>query len=210
MANYIKIPISKDTGLPLAASGAIVTVSNWDFASITTVTASQSSGPLSSTVAPSGGSSAQFTFTTSSGSDISIAVDNAGDGYKIGDVITVSVPSGGINGDGSAKDVTVTLTADMLASSSDFPEELIPIDNVLSSTTGDKYVRLFTDLLTAGNNLAYFEIEIDNDSSSSTISDQVLMAVDDTMKKAIKAPNSQPTVVFPGSTSCFNVKYVTE
>jgi len=97
-----------------------------------------------------------------------------------------------------------------LASSSDFPEELIPIDNVLSSTTGDKYVRLFTDLLTAGNNLAYFEIEIDNDSSSSTISDQVLMAVDDTMKKAIKAPNSQPTVVFPGSTSCFNVKYVTE
>ena len=52
MANYIKIPVSNDSGLPLAASGDIVDDANWDFTSITTVTASQSSGPLSSTVSP--------------------------------------------------------------------------------------------------------------------------------------------------------------
>jgi len=209
MANYIKIPISNDTGLPLATSGAITIASTWDFTSITTVTASQSSGPLSSTVAPVGASGATFTFTSNSASAISVVVSSAGDGYKIGDVITVSVPNGGINGDGSAKDVTLTLTADMLVGSSSFPEELVPIDNVLSCIIESNNIRMFTDLLTAGGNLAYFEMEIDNDSSSSTMVDQLLMAIDNTMKKAIKAPNSQPTVVFPGSTSCFNVKYTT-
>ncbi len=211
MANYIKIPISNDTGLPLAASGATVTASNWDFTNITTVNASQSSGPLSSTVAPVGGTSATFTFTTDAASAISVAVSNAGDGYKIGDVITVSVPNGAgeINGDGSAKNVTLTLTADMLVSRSDSPEELIPIDNVLSCAINSDNIRMYTDLLTEGGNLAYFEVEIDNDSASPNINDQTLMAIDDTMKKAIKAPNSQPTVVFPGSISCYNVKYTT-
>lgn len=211
MANYIKIPISNDTGVPLAESGAIVTASNWDFSAISTVNASQSSGPLPSSVVPTGGAGATFTFTTNAASAISIDISNPGTGYKIGDVITVSVPFGAseINGDGSAKDVTITLTADMLASGSDFPEELVPIDNVLSCVVSGDNVRMFTDLLTAGGNLAYFEIEIDDDSSSPTIRDQVLMAIDDTMKKAIEAPNSQPTVVFPGSTSCYNVKYTT-
>jgi hypothetical protein len=211
MANYIKIPISNDTGLPLAASGATVTASNWNFTNITTVNASQSSGPLSSTVAPTGGSGASFTFTTDAASAISIVVNNAGDGYKIGDVITVSVPNGAseINGDAGAKDVTLTLTADMLVSRSDFPEELVPIDDVLSCVISSSNIKMFTDLLTAGGNLAYFEIEIDDDSTSPTINDEVLMAIDDTMKKAIKAPNSQPTVVFPGSVSCYNVKYTT-
>ena len=211
MANYIKIPISNDTGLPLATSGAIVNASVWNFTSITTVNASQSSGPLSSTVVPVGASGATFTFTSNSASALSVAVSNAGDGYKIGDVITVSVPNGAteINGDGSAKDVTLTITADMLVGSSSSPEELVPIDNVLSCVINNDNIRMFTDLLTAGGNLAYFEMEIDVDSSSSTIRDQLLMAIDDTMKRAIKAPNSQPTVVFPGSTSCFNVKYTT-
>lgn len=212
MANYIKIPISNDTGLPLVTSGAIVSASNWDFTNITTLNASQSSGPLSSTVAPTGGSGASFTFTTDAASAISIVVNSAGDGYKIGDVITVSVPNGAseINGDAGAKDVTITVTADMLVSRSDFPEELVPIDDVLSCAIGSGgNIKMFTDLLTAGGNLAHFEIEIDNDSSSPTTNDETLIAIDDTMKKAIKAPNSQPTVVFPGSVSCYNVKYTT-
>lgn len=211
MANYIKIPISNDTGLPLATSGATAIASNWDFASITTVNASQSSGPLSSTVSPVGGTLATFTFTTDAASAISVVVNNGGDSYKIGDVITVSVPNGAseINGDGSAKDVTLTITADMLAGSSSYPEELVPIDNVLSCAVNSSDIRMFTDLLTAGNSLAYFDIKIDVDSSSPTIDGQLLMAIDDTMKRAIKAPNSQPTVVFPGGTSCYNVKYNT-
>jgi hypothetical protein len=211
MANYIKIPISNDTGLPLVTTGAILSDANWNFTNITTVNASQSSGPLSSTVAPTGGSGATFTFTTDAASAIGIVVSNAGDGYKIGDVITVSVPDGAteINGDGSAKDVTVTVTAAMLPSASDFDEELVPVDNVLSCLISSNNIKMFTDLLTAGGNLAYFEMEIDNDSSSATTDDEVLMAIDNTMKKAIKAPNSQPTVVFPGSVSCFNVKYET-
>lgn len=211
MANYIKIPVSNDSGLPLAVSGAIITASNWDFTSITTVNASQSSGPLSSTVVPTGGTSASFTFTTDAASAIAITVNNAGTGYKVGDVITVSVPNGAgeINGDGSAKDVTITLTADMLVGNGSFAEELIPIDNVLSMIIQGDDIRLYTDLVTATGALAYFTVEMDNDSTSSTIRDEVLMAIDDTMKKAIKAPNSQPKVVFPGETACYNVKYTT-
>lgn len=211
MANYIKIPVSNDSGLPLAASGAIITASNWDFTSITTVNASQSSGPLSSTVSPVGGTSASFIFTTDAASAITITVNNAGTGYKVGDVITVSVPNGAgeINGDGSAKDVTITLTADMLVGNGSFAEELIPIDNVLSLIQNGDDIRLYTDLVTASGDLAYFTVDMDIDSTSSTIRDEVLIAIDDTMKKAIKAPNSQPKVVFPGETACYNVKYTT-
>lgn len=211
MANYIKIPVSNDSGLPLAASGDIVDAANWDFTSITTVNASQSSGPLSSTVSPTGGTSASFTFTTNAGSAISVAVNNAGTGYKVGDVITVSVPNGAgeINGDGSAKDVTITLTADMLVGNGSFTEELIPIDNVLSLFQNSDNIDLYTDILTASGALAYFTVEIDIDTTAPTIRDQTLIAIDDAIKKAIKAPNSQPKVVFPGETACYNVKYTT-
>jgi hypothetical protein len=211
MANYIKIPVSNDSGLPLATSGNIVNAANWNFTSITTVNASQSSGPLSSTVAPTGGSGASFTFTTDAGSAISVTVNNGGTGYKVGDVITVSVPNGAgeINGDGSAKDVTITLTAAMLVGNGSFAEELIPIDNVLSLSQNNDDINLYTDLLTASGALAYFTVEMDIDASAPDIKDQILIAIDDTMKKAIEAPNSQPKVVFPGETACYNVKYTT-
>ena len=208
MANYIKIPISTTTGIPLATSGAIVDTSNWDFSAIVTVNNSQSSGPLNSSNSGSG-SGAQFTFTTNATGVITVTVNVAGNGYVAGDVLTVSVPngSGEINGDASAKDVTITLTADMLASVSDEPEELIPIDNVMSLRINGDNIELWSNILTAGGNLAYWTCQIDSDSSSPTITDKLFLAVQSAVNKAIKAPNSQPSVVFPAETACYNVTY---
>ena len=208
MANYIKIPISTTTGIPLATSGAIVDTSNWDFSAIVTVNNSQSSGPLTSSNSGTG-SGAQFTFTTNGAGAITVTVNVVGNGYVAGDVLTVTVPNGAseINGDASAKDVTITLTEAMLASVSDAPEELRPIDNVMSLQINGDNIELYSNILTAGNNLAYWTCEIDSDSSDPNITDKLILAVQSAVNKAIKAPNSQPSVVFPGETACYNVTY---
>lgn len=207
MSNYIKIPISTDSGIPLANSGAIVDASNWDFSAISTVTASQSSGPLASTVSPTGGSGATFTFTTDAASAISVAVNNVGDSYSVGDVITVSVPNGGINGDGSAKDVTITLTLAMLADTASTPEEIIPVDNILALDVSGDDVKLMTSNVSKSDAICYWTVKLDLDAGVSAELGQE--AIDIAWRKAIQSENSQPSVVFPDNIAAYNVTYTT-
>ena len=207
MSNYIKIPISTDTGIPLATTGAIVDTSNWDFSAISTVTASQSSGPLSSSVLPAGGSGATFTFTTDGASVISVAVNNAGDGYSVGDVITVSVPAGGINGDGSAKDVTITLTLAMLADTASTPEEIIPVDDILALDIDGDNIKLMTSNVSASGAVCFWTVELDLDGGVSAELGQE--AIDIAWRKAVQSENSQPSVVFPDNIAAYNVTYTT-
>jgi len=209
MSNYIKIPISTDSGIPLATSGDIVDATKWDFSAISTVNASKSSGPISSTVAPVGASGATFTFTTNGASVISVAVNNAGDGYKVGDVITVSVPNGAgeINGDGSAKDVTITLTLAMLADTASTPEEIIPVDDILALDINGDDVKLMTSNVSASGAVCYWNVKLDLDAGISVELGQE--AIDIAWREAVQSENSQPSVVFPDNIAAYNVTYTT-
>ena len=209
MSNYIKIPISTDSGIPLATSGDIVDASNWDFSAISTVNNSQSSGPLASTVSPTGGSGATFTFTTNGAGAISVAVNNAGDGYSVGDVITVSVPNGAseINGDASAKDVTITLTLAMLAETASTPEEIIPVDDILALDISGDNIKLMTSNVSASGAICFWTVELDLDGGVSAELGQE--AIDIAWREAVQSENSQPSVVFPDNIAAYNVTYTT-
>lgn len=209
MSNYIKIPISTDSGIPLATSGDIVDAANWDFSAISTVNNSQSSGPLTSTVSPVVGSGATFTFTTNGAGAISVAVNNAGDSYSVGDVITVSVPNGAgeINGDASAKDVTITLTLAMLADTASTPEEIIPVDDILALDINGDDVKLMTSNVSASGAICYWNVELDLDAGISVELGQE--AIDIAWRKAVQSENSQPSVVFPDNIAAYNVTYTT-
>lgn len=204
MSNYIKIPMASDTGIPVASSGAIIDASNWDFSAIAVVNASQSSGPLASSNTGTG-AGATFTFTTDVASAITVAVGDTGDGYEVGDTLTVSVPAGGINGDAGAKDVTITLTQAMLAATSSLPEEIMPVDNVIACSASGDNINLITNLVSASGALCYYTVLLDLDGGAAV--NDALIQIDSTWRKAVQAENSQPTVEFSTGISAYNLTY---
>jgi hypothetical protein len=201
MQNIIRIPL----GGVLNADGFAAAIGSWDVSALTSVTNSQTTAALASTVTPSGGSGATFTFATSSGGVVSVAVTTSGSGYKDGDVISVVIPSGTINATGSDVTVTLSVESDMIDGGGNegyiscpkdgilafvIPDTSSPYDTWVIKQLQDEHARNWTIKIAGGTAGNYVDIT---------------KRINNVLIEALQKPNSHPLLVLPAGVTVSNL-----
>ncbi len=207
MSNYIKIPLANNPGRSFIAQALSGTATGGGTVAGSGASAAQSLG---------GGSGSGATATVTKGGDATIAtatitISNIGEGYKVGDVVTIPILSSGGATTWSAEISYTILAADLVASvgSATEPFFFMPIDNIGTVVKGSSNTECIVELKQANvtgtgvDKVAKYTIVVDDAPSTTK---QVLQSdIADAVIKAASAENSQPEVRFTNGVECLSV-----
>ncbi len=203
MANYIKVPLAVNPPRSFAAAITIAGASRLSGGG--NISSGTASPATATTVAPAGGVSATFT-GVASGTTIAtmtLTIANAGEGYKVGDVVTVNAQTTGGQTTWDAP-ITFTITkADLIESDGTVTNDyvLIDIDKVLCVDPYAGAINFYQNIpslnttQTPPERPQQLKLKLDHPSINPEL-DSAGRDVADAMVKAIQAPNSVPTVVW--------------
>lgn len=215
MANYIKIPLSSNPGRTFASTS--VTIAGNRLSGGGTIVAGTTSAAAATTVVPAGGAGATFTMasTGTAITDVTLTCAAIGDGYKVGDVITVAaIPAATGKGSASAVMTFTVIAADLLAIEGSATNEyqLIPIDNVLAvdessaSTTASPVANIVTNIYD-GDTFLFWAVTLAANQTPANTAANLVADLCDAINKASQAENSVPVVSFYGGTVVESVVY---
>jgi hypothetical protein len=219
MSNYIKIPLGVNP--PRSFRNTSITIAGSRLTGGGTVgggTTPATTGALATTVVPIGGTSA--TFSALSGvagasavvTDLTLTCSAIGEGYKVGDVISIAAFTGTANQASWTEPVTFKVTdADLIvvegSSTNDYA--LLPIDNLGTVVKGSTNTEVIVELKqsnvtgTGADKVAKYTITMDDVPATDKWALQADVA--DAVLKAASAENSQPEVRFTNGAECISV-----
>lgn len=210
MANYIKIPLSLNPGRKFTSTSA--TIAGNRLSGGGTIVAGTTSAAAATTVAPAGGTGAEFTMasTGTAITDVTLTCSNVGDGYKVGDVITVAViPAAAGKASASAVMTFTVIEADLEAIEGSATNEyqLIPIDNVLAVDNSSSTVANIVTNNYDGNDFLFWAVTLGAGQNPANTAANLVADLCDAIDKASQAENSVPVVSFYGGTVVESVVY---
>ena len=212
MSNYIKIPLADNPARSFISSAISVGTLNSGYTGGGTRVAGTSvgSGP---TATSGNGSGAAFGITLTGGTFVlAITATSAiGEGYKVGDTITLASKAASAGVTSFSADITFEITAAMLVASSGSSTEpffLMPIDNVGavvkgSATTCIVELKQGNATGTGADKVAKYTITMDNVPVTTDLALQADVAA--AVIKAASAENAQPDVKFTSGAECLTV-----
>lgn len=201
MSNYIKIPINVSRPFKPASFALNGTATGGG-------TVAGSGASAAQNVVGGSGSGAQATVTkggTAAIASATITITASGQGYKVGDVVTIAILSGGGATTWDAE-ISYTILADDLPAVASAPEEMIPVGNVLALDASGDDVKLNTNIVSASNAICFWTVKLNLDGTN--VND-ALVAIDEEWTKAVQAENSQPSVEFPAGIHAYDVTFTT-
>ena len=209
MGNYIKIPLASN---PARSFAAAITIAPGRLSGGGTIVSGTASPATATTVSPVGASGATFTgvATGTAIGDMTLTISAAGEGYKVGDVITVAPQAGGGQTTWSA-DIVFTVTAADLVTvegSSTNTYQMIPIDDVafvkpVSATVAE----LWTNKWDASAATALrFKVTVDDVPASTTA--HLAADLASAVNKGSQSPLSMPNAEFYNSAEVLEVDLV--
>jgi len=133
MSNYIKIPLASNPARSFRSTS--ITIAGSRLSGGGTIVAGTASAAAVTTVSPAGGSGAKFSMASSGTAIANVTLTCAaiGEGYKVGDVITVAaIPAASGKASATAAMTFTVTAADLVISSGSATNEyaMIPVDNV--------------------------------------------------------------------------------
>ena len=202
MANYIKVPLAINPPRSFAAS---ITIAGSRLSGGGTIASGTASPATATTVVPAGGVNATFTgvATGTAIANMTLTIANAGEGYKVGDVVTVAAQSTGGQTTWSAP-ITFTITkADLIESDGTVTNDhvLIDIDNVICVDPFASRINFYQNIPSLNTSQSpperpqQLQLMLDHPSINPEL-EMAARDVADAMVKAIQAPNSVPVVVW--------------
>tara|TARA_R100001198_G_scaffold95527_1_gene81819 strand:+ start:220 stop:870 length:651 start_codon:yes stop_codon:yes gene_type:complete len=213
MSNYIKIPLASNPARSFRSTS--ITIAGSRLSGGGTIVAGTASAAADTTVAPVGGSGATFTMASSGTAiaDVTLTCAAIGEGYKVGDVITVAIIPAA-DGKGSASAVmTFTVTAaDLAVSSGSATNEyaMIPVDNVacIHEDSATSVIIQLKKIVAGGSGTGdgpVMQYAITMDDVPAISKEQLWADVSAAVAKAAGAENSQPEVKFTNDAECLSV-----
>jgi hypothetical protein len=203
MDNAIIIPLSGALG------AASKTVGNWGISEFTAIspatdkTASATTAALDST-SDGDGAGAKFVFKTDASKVLTVDTTGfvAGAGYKTGDIITVSIPSGDttafVQSSGAAISVTLSVTEAILAGGEDNAIITCPSGGYLvcvePGTSGDSFSATLVRQIESGHERLW---KITHTGVTSSNYRDVALAVNVALMQTLQRPNSNPILDLP-------------
>ena len=200
MNNAIIIPLSGALG------AASKTVGNWGISEFTALatadkTASATTAALDST-SDGDGSGAKFVFKTSAAATPVLSVDTtgfvAGAGYKTGDTVTVSLPSGAttafVQSSGVAISVTLLVTEAILAGGEDNAIITCPSGGYLVCVELFNLTATLIRQIESGHERLW---KINHTGVTATNYLDVAVAINVALMQTLQAPNSNPILDLP-------------
>ena len=219
MSNFIKVPLAISPAR--SSRNTSITIARNRLAGGGTVggrTTPATTRALATTVAPIGGTDA--TFSALSGvagagavvTDLTLTCSAIGEGYKVGDVISIAAFTGTANQASWTEPVTFKVTdADLIvvegSSTNDYA--LLPIDNLGVVVKGSTNTEVIVELKqsnvtgTGADKVAKYTITMDDIPATDKWALQADVA--DAVLKAASAENSQPEVRFTNGAECISV-----
>jgi len=205
MGNFIKVPLAINPGRSFV-TGAVDGPFTWEDA-VGTIT----SGAASASQPLVGGSGSGATATvTASGTglgDLTVTIDGTGEGYKVGDVITIAAFTGGSATKWTEPLQFTVAAGDLVAveGSDTNTYQLIPIDNVLCiEPDSGTQVKVVTNLWD-GTDTKEWTIDVDDAPASKTL--YLYSDLSDAINLASQEENSQPSVILTNDAEVINVDF---
>tara|TARA_R100000935_G_C2780812_1_gene141626 strand:+ start:180 stop:830 length:651 start_codon:yes stop_codon:yes gene_type:complete len=202
MDNAIIIPLSGALG------AASKTVGNWGISEFTALatgvkTASATTAALDST-SDGDGAGAKFVFKTDASKVLTVDTTGfvAGAGYKTGDIITVSLPTGAttafVQSSGAAISVTLSVTEAILAGGEDNAIITCPSGGYLvcvePGTSGDSFSATLVRQIESGHERLW---KISHTGVGTANYRDVALAVNVALMQTLQRPNSNPILDLP-------------
>jgi len=213
MSNFIKVPLAVNPARSFASVSTTIAGSRLSGGG--TIVAGTTSASAATSVSPAGGSGATFTMASSGTAiaNVTLTCSGVGEGYKVGDVITVAIisPASGL-GSATAEMTFTVIAADLVAIEGSATNEyaLIPIDNVacvsgVSTTACDIQVLEYNEATSssAAGKVTKYTITMDDVPATTKAALQADVAA--AIIKAASAENSQPEVKFTFDAECVSV-----
>ena len=212
MSNYIKIPLADNPARSFISSAIPVGTLNSGYTGGGSRVAGTSVGSGATTTSGNG-TGAAFGITLTGGTFILAitATSTIGEGYKVGDTITLASKAVSAGVTSFSADITFEITAAMLVASSGSSTEpffLMPIDNVGavvkgSATTCIVELKQGNATGTGADKVAKYTITMDNVPVTTDLALQADVAA--AVIKAASAENAQPDVKFTSGAECLTV-----
>jgi len=213
MSNYIKIPLASNPARSFRSTS--ITIAGSRLSGGGTIVAGTASAAAVTTVSPAGGSGATFSMASSGTAIANVTLTCAaiGEGYKVGDVITVAaIPAASGKASATAA-ITFTVTAaDLAISSGSATNEyaMIPVDNVacIHEDSATSVVIQLKKIVAGGSGTGdgpVMQYAITMDDVPAISKEQLWADVSAAVAKAAGAENSQPEVKFTNDAECLSV-----
>jgi hypothetical protein len=214
MSNFIKVPLAIDPARSFIGSEISVGTLNSGYTGGGTRVAGTSVGSGATTTSGNG-TGAAFGITLTGGTFVlAITATSAiGEGYKVGDTVTLAAKAASTGVTSFSADITFAITAVMLAAiegSATNEYALIPIDNVacvsgVSATACDVQVLEYNQATSssASGKVTKYTITVDNAPATTKAALQADVAA--AIIKAASAENAQPEVKFTSGAECLTV-----
>ena len=199
MGNYIKIPLAVNPPRSFVVS-ALNNVANATGGG--TVSGTGATAVIAGNISTSG-SGTGLTVTVAKGADATIqtatiTVTAAGEGYKVGDTITIAADTTAGTTQWDADIVYTIVAADLVTSDGSDTNnyQLIDVDNLLTVDGFAGSINIFQKKLAtfAGSGLSIQNIQLELDNAPTVDYGLALRAMSDAIVKAIQAPHSLPIV----------------
>lgn len=213
MSNYIKIPLASNPARSFRSTS--ITIAGSRLSGGGTIVAGTASAAADTTVAPVGGSGATFTMASSGTAIANVTLTCAaiGEGYKVGDVITVAIiPAAAGKGSASAVMTFTVTAADLAVSSGSATNEyaMIPVDNVacIHEDSATSVIIQLKKIVAGGSGEGdgpVMQYAITMDDVPAISKEQLWADVSAAVAKAAGAENSQPEVKFTNDAECLSV-----
>jgi hypothetical protein len=213
MSNYIKIPLADNPARSFIGSAISVGTLNSGYTGGGTRVAGTSVASGATTTSGNG-TGAAFGITLTGGTFVLAitATSNIGEGYKVGDTITLAAKGASAGVTSFSADIVFEITAAMLAASSGSSTEpffLMPIDNVGAVVKGSTNTEVIVELKqsnatgTGADKVAKYTITMDDAPATDKWALQADVAA--AVIKAASAENAQPEVKFTSGAECLTV-----
>ena len=213
MSNYIKIPLADNPARSFIAGAISVGTQDAGYTGGGSRVAGTAVASGATTTSGSG-SGAEFSVTLTGGTFVLAitASSNIGEGYKVGDTITLAAKAASTGVTSFSTDIVFEITAAMLAASSGSSTEpffLMPIDNVGAVVKGSTNTEVIVELKqsnatgTGADKVAKYTITMDDVPATDKWALQADVAA--AVIKAASAENAQPEVKFTSNAECLSV-----
>jgi hypothetical protein len=213
MSNYIKIPLASNPARSFRSTS--ITIAGSRLAGGGTIVAGTISAAAATSVVPAGGSAATFAMTASGTAiaDVTLTCAAIGEGYKVGDVITVAAIPADTGKASATAAITFTVTAaDLAVSSGSATNEyaMIPVDNIacVHEDSATSVVVQLKKIVAGGSGTGdgpVMQYAITMDDVPAISKEQLWADVSAAVAKAAGAENSQPEVKFTNDAECLSV-----
>jgi hypothetical protein len=208
MSNYIKIPLASNPGRSFIAQALSGTATGGGTVAGTGASAAQNLV---------GGSGSGATATVTKGVDATIAtatitIVSIGEGYKVGDVVTIAILSSGGATTWDAEISYTILAADLVASTGSATNEyaMIPVDNVacVHEDSATSAIIQLKQIVSGGSGTGdgpIMQYAVTMDDTPAISKEQLWADISAAIAKAASAENSQPEVKFTNDAECLSV-----